>query len=149
MRFLFVILLILISIGCSNNTITEETIQIEPDRVYEVSFKDRPGRATIIFDESRGVDFIVWTKDLDPDEGYEIALVRNDGKGGVVFGPEENLEIKIGNIEGETIIHPNHTGELYVSMLNPERIFSGADQVRIEINTIDKKVVSESFPFRF
>ena len=44
---------------------------------------------------------------------------------------------------------PNLTGELYVSMLNPERIFSGADHMRIEIMTIDKRVIAESFPFRF
>lgn len=149
MRYLVVILLIVICIGCSNQSISEEMeiTQIEPDRVYDISFKEKTGRATIIYDKSRGIDFVVWMKDIDPNEGYEI-FIRNDG-GGVVFGPEGNLNIKIGTIEGETLLHPNHNGELYVSMLNPERLFTGADQVRIEIMNIDQKVVSESLPFKF
>jgi hypothetical protein len=149
MRYLVITLLIFISVGCSNESITEEITFIEPGRAYEVSFKEKPGHATIILDKSRGIDFIVWIKELDPDKGYEIALVRNDGKGGVVFGPEENLDIKIGKIEGETILHPNHNGELNVSMLNPERIFVGADQVIIKISTMDQKVITQSFPFKF
>jgi hypothetical protein len=149
MRFLVAILLVVISIGCSNQSNSEEITQIEPDRVYDISFEEKTGRATIIFDKSRGIDFIVWMKDLDPDKGYEIALVRNDGKGGVVFGPDENLSINMGTIEGETILHPNHKGELYVSMLNPERLFTGADEVRIEISEYDQKVITQSFPFKF
>ncbi|MCR8656672.1 hypothetical protein [Paenibacillus endoradicis] len=149
MRLLLATILILLSIGCSNETITEEIILIEPDQIQEISFINKPGRVTIVFNESRGVDIIVWTKDLDPLEDYEIALVYNDKNGGVIFGPEANLEIKIGNIEGETILHPNHNGELYVSMLNPERIFTGAEQMKIEISTINKQKVIESYPFRF
>jgi len=149
MRFIIAIVLIFISIGCSNNSDIEEITQVEQNRVKDISFTDKHGRVTIIYNESHVIDFVVWMKDLDTDEGYEIALVRSDGKGGVVFGPEENLEIKLGRIEEQTKLYPNNEGELYVSMLNPERMFIGAEEVRMIVRTIDQKAVIESFPFRF
>ena len=149
MRILLSILLIIFTIGCSSKTINEAVTLIKPDQLYDISFKDESGRATIIFSTSRGIDISVWVKNLDPLEDYEIALVRDDGDGGVMFGPADNLDIKMGAIEEDTILHPNENGELYVSMLNSERVFSGAEQVKVEISVRDQDVVLESYPFKF
>ena len=149
MRFLLATLLFIFSIGCSNKTIMKEILLIGPDQIYEVSFTDDSSRATIVNNITRGVDIIISANDLDPADSYEIAIVHNDENDGVTFGPEANLDIKMGSIEGETILHSNHNGDLYVSMLNPERIFSGAEQVKIVIRTINQKVILESYPFRF
>lgn len=148
MRYLFAALLIMISIGCSNEAISNNITLIEPDQINEVSFTDKSGRATIVHNMTRGVDIIVSAKDLNPAERYEIAIVQKDGERGVTFGPEVNLDIKMGSIEGETILLPNQNGDLYVSMLNPERIFSDAEQLTIVVSTTDQKVVLESYPFK-
>ena len=60
-----------------------------------------------------------------------------------------NLEIKMGELAGDTILHPNDNGELFVLMVIPERIVSGAEQDRIEISVSDENVVLESEPFKF
>ncbi|URN93781.1 MAG: hypothetical protein NAG76_18410 [Candidatus Pristimantibacillus lignocellulolyticus] len=148
MRYFLAALLIMISIGCSNESITKEITLIEPDQINEVSFTDKSGRATIVHNMTRGVDIIVSAKDLNPAERYEITIFQKDGERGVTFGPEANLDIKMGSIEGETILLPNQNGDLYVSMLNPERIFSDAEQLTIVVSTTDQKVVLESYPFK-
>lgn len=148
MRYFLAALLIMISIGCSNESITKEITLIEPDQINEVSFTDESGRATIVHNMTRGVDIIVSAKDLNPAERYEITIFQKDGERGVTFGPEANLDIKMGSIEGETILLPNQNGDLYVSMLNPERIFSDAEQLTIVVSTTDQKVVLESYPFK-
>lgn len=141
-------LLLLINIGCSNTTPAEELTQIEPDQAFDILFHDYSGRATIIYDSTRGIDVVIWMNDLGPDKEYEIALVRNDGDEGVLFGPIENLDIKLGSIEEETKLRPNSNGELYVSMLNPERLFEGAEEMRIEVMTFGQKEVLKSYPFQ-
>jgi len=149
LRLLLSTILILFTIGCTSKTNNEVVILIDPEQLYDISFKDESGRATIVFNKSRGVDIMVWVKDLDPLEDYEIALVHDNGKGGVMFGPADNLDIKMGTIEGDTILHPNVKGELYVSMLNSERVFLGAEKVKIVVSIRDQGVVLESSPFRF
>lgn len=139
----------LLLFGCANTINTEEIIQVKPDQIQDISFKDQPGRLTILFDESLGINFIVWLKELDPDQGYEISLINADGNGGVIFGPEDNLDIKLGSIEGETILRPNQHGELYVAMVNPKRLFRDAAEVKAVIKTRDRKIVTESFSFKF
>lgn len=148
MRFWIISLLLLINIGCSDTTPAEDLTRIEPDQVSDILFHDHSGRATIIYDSTRGIDFVVWMNDLDPDKEYEIVLVRNHEDGGVLFGPKENLDIKLGSIEEETKLRPNSNGELYVSMLNPERLFEGTKEVRIEVMTFGQKEVVKSYPFQ-
>ncbi|WP_454190952.1 hypothetical protein [Paenibacillus sp. Marseille-Q7038] len=86
--------------------------------------------------------------DLDPDKEYEISLVHTDEHDGVLFGPREKLDMKLGSIEEETKLRPNSNGELYVSMLNPKRLFEGAETMRIEVMTFGQKEVLKSYPFQ-
>lgn len=148
MRFWITSLLLLINIGCSNTTPADELTRIEPDQAFDILFHDHSGRATVIYDSTEGIDVVIWMNDLDPDKEYEIALVRDDEDGGVLFGPKENLDMKLGSIEEETKLRPNSNGELYVSMLNPERLFEGTEEMRIEVVAFSQKEVMESYPFQ-
>ena len=163
MRYLVAVLLLSMMIGCTNNLLAEENIpddivqeesvqeaiiQIEPDRAYEVAFADNLGHVTVILKQSRGIDFIVWAKELDPEKSYEIVAAYANEEKGVLFGPEQNLQIKLGDMNGETSLQPSSEGELYVSMLNPERIFADAEEVKIIIKTTDQQVVAKSLSFK-
>lgn len=148
MKILIASLMILLCLGCSNTNhkLTEITL-IEPDQVHDVLFTDHPGRVTIIFNASESLDFVVWVSNLNPAVKYEISVVANEGNG-VMFGPEDNLDIKLGSLVEDTQLSPNNRGELYVSMLNPKRIFTGSDEVKIVVSNVDGAIVAESAPFR-
>lgn len=148
MRILVASLMILLCLGCSNTnqTMTEITL-VEPDRVHDVIFTEHPGRVTIIYNTPETLDFVVWMNNLNPKVKYEISIIVNDSEG-VTFGPKENLDIKLGSLVEDTHLSPNIRGELYVSMLNPKRIFNGSDEVRIVVNDVDGTIVAESVPFR-
>lgn len=149
MRLLAAMMVLLLLFGCSSSSANDGITPIEPGRLQEVSFKDHPGRLNIIFNEDRSIEFTVWLKDLDPDQSYEISLINDQGSGGVIFGPAQNLDLKLGSSEGDTHLTPNAHGELYVSMLNPIRLFQDAEEVKAIIRTGERKIVTESYSFQF
>ncbi|WP_248924061.1 hypothetical protein [Paenibacillus hamazuiensis] len=116
--------------------------------MQELAFDNGNGRAVVIF-EGPGVDCIVYASGLNPKEKYTISLWADDGSSpGVMWGPEENVKIRVGSLEGDTLFKPNSEGELYVSMLNPIRMFTGAkEKLHFEIKSEDKRFVTKSASF--
>lgn len=134
--FLFLCGFILMS-GC---TVVEENTEPESteDKVIQVAahqqiqvlpFQDGAGSATLVFDAGMA-DIIVTADGLNPDERYTIAV-----EGAVVFGPEENVQVRVGAIEDETLFVPNAEGELYVSMANLTRVLLQRSDLSVVIAT--------------
>lgn len=148
MRILVASLMILLCLGCSNTNFTmAEITVIEPNQVHDVLFTDHQGRVTIIYNTPETLDFVVWVSNLNPATRYQISVEANEGNG-VMFGPEGNLDIKLGSLVEDTQLSSNIRGELYVSMLNPKRIFAGSDEVKIVVSIVDGTIVAESAPFK-
>ncbi|MFC6333076.1 hypothetical protein ACFP56_10610 [Paenibacillus septentrionalis] len=59
----------------------------------------------------------------------------------MIFGPEENVDIKLGKIDGETNFIPNSKGELFVSMKNPERLFLETNELKLVIKEKESEVI--------
>ena len=148
MRSIVVIILLglgLLLTGCSNE---ESVTEVGAYMAEDIPFEDGTGRVTIAFEEpilDEGkiadglIDVIVLAKGLKPNANYEISLGR-DANQGVVFGPKENVELRFGNIVGETLFQPNEQGELYVSMKNPLRVIDGKE-VRVIVSENGKEVL--------
>ena len=147
MRSIVVIILLglgLLLTGCSNE---ESVTEVGAYMAEDIPFEDGPGRVTIAFEaiiddsmiDDGIIDVIVLAKGLKPNANYEISLGR-DANQGVVFGPKENVELRFGNIVGETLFQPNEQGELYVSMKNPLRVIDGKE-VRVIVSENGKEVL--------
>jgi len=97
--------------------------------------------------EQHAVDVLVVAQGLSPEKTYSISVVSND-HGGVTFGPKENVKIQAGEMIGDITFRPNAKGELFVSMVNPIRIFQGAQEFRIMIKSEDVSLkIVETEPF--
>lgn len=133
--------------GCSNKA---SVIEVGVYKAEDIPFKDGSGRVTIIFEDAQIdeggaiidgiIDVIVLAKGLKPTGNYEIAL-EGDNNPVVVFGPGENVEFRLGTMVGETLLQPNHQGELFVSMKNPVRLISKVKAVRVVVSEDGKKVL--------
>lgn len=142
----FIFGLVLLLTGCSTETgITEVGVY----KAEDIHFEDGSGRVTIVFEEpyiNDGavvdglIDVIVLAKGLNPNEKYEISL-KGENNQGVIFGPKENINLRFGVIEGETLFHPNKQGELFVSMKNPIRVVSEANEVRVIVSQGGKEIL--------
>ncbi len=64
-----------------------------------------------------------------------------------MFGPKENVVIRLGTIEDEKIFMSNGKGNLYVSMINPVRIAEAREMV-LQIKAADGTEIIKSRPFR-
>ncbi|MDQ0874319.1 hypothetical protein QFZ77_002978 [Paenibacillus sp. V4I3] len=154
-QLLVVVALLVVSTGCSNTESTiEKTTKNEvlnlpkSQQLQELPFESGIGRAIIIFEES-GADCIIYAKGLNPGEKYTISLVVDNGVSpGVIFGPIENVKMKVGSLEDEVMFKPNSEGELFVSMRNPIRLFTVAkEELFFKIESENKKVIMKTVPF--
>lgn len=132
--------------GCSNE---EAVMEVEAYTAEDVPFEEGTGRVTITFEDlfegDGAIDIIVLAKGLKPTGNYEITLGESREQG-ILFGPEANVEIRFGTMNGETSFQPNEQGELYVSMKNPLRVMDGKE-IRVFVSE-DGKEVLISEPFR-
>lgn len=130
--------------GCSAKD-TQEPIEVTTGQAVEVPFTDGDGRLTVAYNENQIIDLLVLVKELDPIRNYSINFVK-DEQVILIFGPEENVDIKLGKIDGETNFIPNSKGELFVSMKNPERLFLEANELKLVIKEKESEVIV-SAPF--
>lgn len=151
-RLFFSVLLVglMILTGCTTQVI-DEKIDIEPRLVGKFEAEDflfdkGSGRATIVNNDYY-LDVIVLAKNLNPENKYSITIL-NSPAGGVMFGPRANVELRFGRLVEETFFYPNEQGDLYVSMVHPERIFSSAQEIRVEVKSEDGSEVRTSASFR-
>lgn len=133
-----------VTAGCSLSNDSEnmevelnESIQINENQQLQIlPFVNGEGNVTIIFEDSNSADFIVTATGLDPKELYQIVL-----EGGMVFGPEENVRIRVGSLNNETDFSPNAEGELWVSMVNPVRLIQAKEGLKFKITNDKNQVV--------
>lgn len=154
-QLLVVVTFLVVSTGCSETESTLEKTTINevlkltnPQQLQELTFESGVGRAVMIFEEG-GVDCIIYAKELNPVEKYTISLVGDNGTSpGVMFGPIENVKMRVGSLESEVMFKPNSEGELFVSMRNPIRIFTAAKEgLFFKIESENKKVIMKTAPF--
>jgi len=139
-----VIFVLIVSIEFQRGLETREVIHLdESDEIYHLPFEEGQGYALIVKEEIP--DFIVWVKGLDPNEFYTVQFQR-DELGGVTFGPEANVDVRIGTIDGEVLFKPNVNGELYVSMRNAPSMYEGAAELTFYIETEAGKEVLRTIP---
>lgn len=102
-KYIFVLLLSIILVGCTNENESEAKKGINPENTTEaklikendeILFPNGNGSVKIEY-EKNAINFVVLAKGLNTGKTYSINLHRND-KGGVTFGPKENVEIKAG-----------------------------------------------------
>jgi len=97
--------------------------------------------------EQHEVNVLVFAQGLSSEKPYSISIEGSD-QGGVTFGPKENVKIQAGEMIGEITFRPNAKGELFVSMINPIRIFQGAQEFKIKIKSEDGSLkIIETLPF--
>ena len=101
-------------------------------QIGKLYFPDGHGDVQFIF-ERDAVDIQVFAEKLSSEQTYTITLEKADG--GVTFGPKENVKITAGQIVGQTAFRPNPNGELFVSMMNPNRIFEGEEEMRVIVQS--------------
>lgn len=112
----------------------------------DVPFQEKKnGRVTVVYNAST-VDFVVSARGLQAGKGYNISVADANEKG-VMFGPKENVVIRLGTIEDETIFKSNGKGNLFVSMINPVRIAEAREMV-LQIKAADGTEIIKSRPFR-
>ncbi|MFC4408877.1 hypothetical protein ACFOZY_00365 [Chungangia koreensis] len=136
--------------GCSNE---EAVMEVEVYTAEDIPFEDGTGRVTIAVEDINDdgssvdgiIDIIVLAKGLKPTGNYKISFGESSQQG-IVFGPEENVVIRFGTMDGKTSFQPNEQGELYVSMKNPLRVIHGKE-VRVFVLENGKEVL-RSEPFR-
>ncbi|WP_155972018.1 hypothetical protein [Paenibacillus sp. Soil522] len=154
MRQLLVIsAFLVVSTGCADTeptlerTTKDEVLKLSiPQQFHELPFESGLGRAIVIFEES-GADCIIYVKGLNPGERYTISLVVGLSSG-VMFGPKENVKIRVGSLEDEVKFKPNPKGELFVSMRNPIRFFTAAkEELFFKIESENKKEIMKTVPF--
>ncbi len=153
-QLLVVVALLAVFSGCSNSESTlEQTTESEvlqatkPQQLQELAFETGVGRAIIIFEEGIA-DCIIYAKGVNLKEKYRISLIVDNGDSpGVMFGPKENVETRVGSLEGEVTFKPNSEGELFVSMRNPIGMFTAAkEEFFFRIESEDKKVRINTSP---
>jgi len=132
--------LLFVLAGCSGGTDKPKggAIQIASNQqVQEIPFQSGLGQAIVVM-EGSAVDCLIVARGLNPSETYRIKLIGDDGASpGVMFGPQANVNVRAGTLEGEVDFKPNAAGELFVSMRNPIRMFEGAKSLSFQIH--DKK----------
>lgn len=137
------ILLLTVSTGCSDSEDIQKLIEVRSGQAIDIPLTNGNGRLTVTYYENKIIDLMVLAKGLDPYKNYSIHLVRDD-QVVLFFGPEENIDIKLGKMDGETIFKPNDMGELFVSMKNPERLMLGAIELKLEIKQEENNVTASS-----
>lgn len=142
-----VLLMSVILAACANKeSLGSQEVQADQNEVTVIKqigklyFPDSHGDVQFIF-ERDAVDVQVFAEKLSREQTYTITLEKADG--GVTFGPKENVKITAGQIVGQTAFRPNANGELFVSMMNPNRIFEGEEEMRVIIQS--KEVAEDSF----
>ncbi|MBT2289263.1 hypothetical protein J7E73_08970 [Paenibacillus albidus] len=154
LQLLVVAVLLVVSSGCSTNESTREKTNNEvlkvssSQQLQELTFESGVGRAIIVFEEGIA-DCIIYAKGLNPEEKYTISLIGDHGaSSGVIFGPIENIKMRVGSLEEEVMFKPNSEGELFVSMRNPIRIFTAAkEELFFKIESENKKVIMKTSSF--
>ena len=138
-KFGLVLLVSVMLAACSDEgSLGSNTVQADEDeamvikQVGKLYFPDGHGDVQFIF-ERNAVDIHVFAENLSSEQTYTIMLEKADG--GVTFGPKENVKITAGQIIGEKIFRPNANGELFVSMMNPNRIFEGEEEMRVIVQS--------------
>lgn len=129
-RVIIIFLLLMLISGCSSSADGEhiqtevgEPISINENQQLQIlPFINGEGNVTIILEDPNSADFIVTAEGLDPKERYQIVL-----EGGMMFGPEDNVRVRVGSLNNETEFSSNAEGELWVSMVNPLRLIQGKD----------------------
>ena len=101
-------------------------------QVGKLYFPDGHGDVQFIF-EREAVNIQVFAEKLSSEQTYTIMLEKADG--GVTFGPAENVKLTAGQIVGKTAFRPNANGELFVSMMHPNRLFEGKEEMRVIIQS--------------
>ncbi len=112
----------------------------ENQQVQDLPFENGNGHVTLIFETY--VDCIVYANGLKTEEEYQIHLIAADGKN-VIFGPEQNVKVRVGKIFSEVNFKTNQKGELYVSMMNAISMFSDKE-IYFVIKTKDGKEVMKT-----
>jgi len=133
----------------SEKTSNDEVIQItKSQQLQELTFENGSGRALLIFEEN-GAECLIFAEGLNPKETYTISLVGDNGASpGVMFGPIENVKLRIGFLEDEIMFKPNTEGELFVSMRNPMRILTAAKkEMYFKIESENKKRTMKTSSF--
>lgn len=105
---LFTILLVSIWAipGCSKSKDnSNQEVNVNKNQVQEFTL------SVIVVSNNDGntVDFIVMAEDLDPQEEYLISYKSKDDNG-LIFGPKENVELRVGEIKNKTQFIPNKHG---------------------------------------
>ncbi|WP_246939648.1 hypothetical protein [Bacillus pinisoli] len=115
-------------------------------KVQKESKKDMPiekgnGNVTIEYDHS-GVNTTIHAYKLDPKQLYEIFI------GDILFGPEQNVIIRHGNMNSDTLFRPDSNGELLVSMYNPIRVLGKEKELKVTVKKYEESNVLVTIPFR-
>lgn len=119
---------------------------VDKQQIQDIPFENGQGLVMVVFDQdSASADCIVVARGLKPEEEYKISLIGDNG--GVLFGPKENVQIRVGTLEGEVTFRPNSEGELFVSMRNPTRILTEAKELIFKIETKDNKEFTRTISF--
>ena len=138
-RFGFVLLLSVMLAACSDEgSLGGQEVQADQDEVTVIKqvgklyFPDGHGDVQFIFDRD-AVNIQVFAEKLSFQQTYMIMLEKADG--GVTFGPAENVKITAGQIIGKKAFRPNANGELFVSMMIPNRMVEGEEEMRVIIQS--------------
>lgn len=138
-KFGLILLLSVMLAACSDeDSMGSQKVQADQDeatvikQIGKLYFPDGHGDVQFIF-ERDAVDIQVFAENLSTEQTYTITLEKADG--GVTFGPKENVRITAGKIIGETSFRPNANGELFVSMMNPNRMFEGEEEMRVIVQS--------------
>lgn len=138
-KFGLMLLLSAMLAACSDEeNLGSQEVQADQDEVTVIKqigklyFPDGHGDVQFIF-ERDAVDIQVFAENLSIEQTYTITLEKADG--GVTFGPKENVKITAGKIVGQTTFRPNANGELFVSMMNPNRMFEGDEEMRVIVQS--------------
>ena len=138
-RFGFVLLLSVMLTACSDEeSLGSQEVQADQDEVTVIKqigklyFPDGHGDVQFIF-ERDAVDIQVFAENLSSEQTYTIMLEQADGD--ITFGPEDNVKITAGQMIGKNMFRPNANGELFVSMMNPNRIFEGKEKMRVIVQS--------------
>lgn len=148
-KFIILILLIILSlsaVGCAEKMDNKQSNiqQITHSSLQQVAFEKEMGNVTIISDMGR-LQFIVSIEGLEQQE-YSINLIDQNDESRVLFS-EGNTRINIGNIKNESKYIPE-SGQIFIWSVHPERLVSNTNELRIKIQSQDKKTIIKSLPFK-
>ncbi len=154
-QLFIIVALFIFFAGCSEkssmqeNTAKDEVLKItKSQQLQELTFVDGISRAIIIFEDD-AADILIYAKGLDSNVKYRISLIGDNGASpGVMFGPIENVKLRVGSLEDEVMFKPNSEGELFMSMRNPIRILTAAKkELYFKIESENKKVNMKTSSF--